>query len=82
MHIQTIKKSKDRDRAAMNSRSRDYRKNHRAIPKQKKKTPQEIGTEAPKHHLPFIERKKPHTQRSQIQRKKNGKSKTIFNGLS
>jgi hypothetical protein len=29
----------------MNSRSRDYRKNHRAIPKQQKETPQEIGTE-------------------------------------
>jgi hypothetical protein len=50
-------------------------KTQRAIPKPKKKTPQEIGTEAPKHHLPFIERKKPHTQRSQIQRKKTANRK-------
>jgi hypothetical protein len=38
----------------MNSRSRNYRKNHKAIPKHKKHTPppQEIGSEAPNHHLP------------------------------
>jgi hypothetical protein len=85
MHIQTIKKSRDRDRAAMNSSSRDYRKNHRAIPKQKKKeTPQEIGTEKHQnttyHSLSGRNQiLKDHKFREQ---KKNGKSKTIFKGLS